>query len=171
MDDEDEIWTDLVGARRVIKDNTRIELCGDIDEANSALGLARATAKNGKVSEIIYKIQKELFIVGAECATLMTDLQTLPKRVTDDHILSLEKLYEETKGSVAPVKGFVTPGDTVSSANIHLARTIVRRAERRAVKLRREGQISRNVVKYLDVLSGLLFYLAVFEEESEKKQI
>jgi len=169
MNDEDEVWTDLVGGRKVIKDNVRVELCGDIDEANSALGLARASTKNEKVSETIHRIQKELFIVGAECATLMTDLKKLPRRITNDHVSSLTRLYLEMKGSLAPVKGFVTPGDTFPSANIHLARTIVRRAERRAVKLRREGQISRKIVNYLDVLSALLFYLAVFEEEVSKE--
>ncbi len=166
--DEEDIWTDLVGARRVIKDNIRIELCGDIDEANSALGLARTTSKNRKILNIIYKIQKELFIVGAECATLLTDLHTLPRRITDDDVLSLKKLYEEVKDSVTPVKGFVIPGNTFPSANLHLARTIIRRAERTAVKLHKEGQISRNIIHYLDVLSDLIFYLAVFEEQSEK---
>ncbi|MFQ6095566.1 MAG: cob(I)yrinic acid a,c-diamide adenosyltransferase [Candidatus Bathyarchaeia archaeon] len=168
-EEEDEVWTDLFGGRRVTKDNIRVDLCGDIDEANSALGLARATIKNRRVSDIIYKIQKELFIVGAECATLVRDLHKLPIRITKDHIHSLKKLYAEMKRSVPPVKGFITPGNSFPSANLHLARTIIRRAERIAVKLRREGKISKNIVDYLDVLSDLIFFLAVFEEESGKK--
>jgi len=166
--EEDEIWTDLYGGKKVTKDSLRVELCGDIDEANSALGIARATARNKRVSEIIYKIQKELFIVGAECATPLEDLHKLPKRITQDNISSLMKVYEEIKGSLAPVKGFVTPGDQLSSANLHLARTIIRRAERVAVKLRREGQLSREIVAYLNVLSDLIFYLAIFEETDGK---
>ncbi len=163
-ENEEVIWTDLYGGKRVTKDSLRVELCGDIDEANSALGIARATVKSKKVSDIIYKIQKELFIVGAECATPMEDLHKLPKRVTEEEILSLMKLYKEMKESVAPVKGFVTPGNSLSSANLHLARTIVRRAERVSVKLRREGRLSREIVTYLNLLSDLIFYLAVFEE-------
>lgn len=168
-EEEDEVWTDLFGGRRVTKDNVRVELCGDIDEANSALGLARATIKNGRVSEIVYKIQKELFIVGAECATLVRDLHKLPRRITEDDVRSLKKLYGEMKRSVAPLEGFVTPGHSFPSANLHLARTIIRRAERIAVRLRRAEKISKNVVDYLDVLSDLIFYLAVSEEESRKK--
>jgi len=167
-EEEDEIWTDLYGGKRVTKDSLRVELCGDIDEANSALGIARATAKNETVSKIIHNIQKELFIVGAECATPLEDLHKLPRRITEAHISSLKRLYEEIKSSVAPVKGFVTPGDSFSSANLHLARTIIRRAERVAVKLRREGQLSREIVAYLDILSDLIFYLAIFEETEKK---
>jgi len=170
-EEEDEIWTDLYGGRRVTKDCLRVELCGEIDEANSALGIARATAKNKTVSKIIYKIQKELFTVGAECATPLEDLYKLPRRITEEDISSLKRLYDEIKGSVAPVRGFVTPGDSFSSANMHLARTIVRRAERVAVKLRREGQISREIVVYLNILSDLIFYLAIFEEIGEKMRL
>jgi len=167
-EEEDEIWTDLYGGKRVTKDSLRVELCGDIDEANSALGVARATGKNKTVSKIVYNIQRELFIVGAECATPLEDLYKLPKRITKKDVSSLKRLYEEIKGSVAPVKGFITPGDSFSSANLHLARTIIRRAERVAVKLRREGQLSREIVAYLDILSDLIFYLAIFEESGKK---
>lgn len=163
-EEEDEIWTDLYGGKKVTKDSLRVELCGDLDEANSALGIARATARDKKVSKIIYKIQKELFIVGAECGTPLEDLNKLPNRITKRDVSSLRKLYEKVKGSLPPVKGFVTPGDSFSSANLHLARTIVRRAERAAVKLRREGRLSREIVTYLNILSDLIFYLAILEE-------
>jgi len=168
MKEKGEIWTDLYGGKRVTKDSLRVELCGDIDEANSALGIARATVRNKTVSKIIYEIQKELFIVGAECATPLEDLHKLPKRITKEDLSSLRKLYEEIKSSVVSVRGFVTPGDLLSSANLHLARTIIRRAERVAVKLRREGQLSREIVVYLDILSDLIFYLAIFEETGKK---
>jgi ATP:cob(I)alamin adenosyltransferase len=161
---EDEIWTDLYGGKRVTKDSLRVELCGDIDEANSALGIARATVRSKKVQEIIHMIQKELFIVGAECATPLEDLHKLPRRITEKDISFLNRLYEEIKSSVVPVKDFVTPGELLSSAHLHLARTIIRRAERVAVKLRRQGQLSREIVVYLNVLSDLIFYLAIFEE-------
>ena len=167
-EEEDEIWTDLYGGKRVTKDSLRVELCGDIDEANSALGVARTTVRNKKVSDIIYKIQKELFTVGAESATPLEHLHKLPRRITMDNVSSLVKLYEEIKSSVAPVRGFITPGNSFSSAILHLARTIIRRAERVAVKLRREGQLSREIVAYLNVLSDLIFYLAIFEEETGK---
>jgi len=168
MKEKGEIWTDLYGGKRVTKDSLRVELCGDIDEANSALGIARATVRNKTVSKIIYEIQKELFIVGAECATPLEDLHKLPKRITKEDLSSLRKLYEEIKSSVVSVRGFVTPGDLLSSANLHLARTIIRRAERVAVKLRREGQLSREIVVYLNILSDLIFYLAIFEETGKK---
>jgi len=167
-EEKDEIWTDLYGGKRVTKDSLRVELCGDLDEANSALGIARATVRNKTVSKIIYEIQKELFIVGAECATPLEDLDKLPKRITQDDISSLMRTYEKIKKFIAPVKGFVTPGNQLSSANLHLARTIVRRAERVAVKLRREGQLSKEIVTYLNVLSDLIFYLAIFEETRKK---
>ena len=163
-EEEDEIWTDLYGGKKVTKDSLRVELCGDIDEANSALGIARATTRNKEISKIIHNIQEELFIVGAECGTPLEDLYKLPKRITEDNISSLTELYKKIKNSVPPVKGFVTPGDSFSSANLHLARTIVRRAERVAVKLRREGRLKREIVAYLNILSDLIFYLAILEE-------
>jgi len=163
-EEEDVIWTDLYGGKKVTKDNLRVELCGDIDEANSALGIARATARNREVSKIIHKIQKELFVVGAECGTSVEDLDKLRKKITQNDVLSLMKLYEKVKSSVPPVKGFITPGDSFSSANLHLARTIIRRAERTAVKLHSEGHLRMEVIAYLNILSDLIFYLAVFEE-------
>ena len=167
-EEEDEIWTDLYGGKRVTKDSLRVELVGDIDEVNSALGVARATARDKKVSKIIQDVQKELFLVGAECGTPIEDLHKLPRRINEDDVSSLKGLYEKVKSSIPPVKGFVTPGDSFSSANLHLARTIIRRAERAAVKLRREGRLSREIVTYLNILSDLVFYLAIFEETAKK---
>jgi len=165
---ENELLTDLFGGKRVPKDDPRIELCGTIDEANSALGLARAIAKSDVVSSIIYQVQQELFIVGAECATPLDHLNKLPRRVTIDNVQRLKQLTDQVEKEMTPAKGFVIPGNTPSSAALHLSRSVIRRAERIAVRLRREGQINKDVLSYLDQLSSLLFSLARFEAEARK---
>jgi len=165
---ENELLTDLFGGKRVPKDDPRIELCGTIDEANSALGLARAIAKSDVVSSIIYQVQQELFIVGAECATPLDHLNKLPRRVTTDNVQRLKQLTDQVEKEMTPAEGFVIPGNTPSSAALHLSRSVIRRAERIAVRLRREGQISKDVLSYLDQLSSLLFSLARFEAQARK---
>lgn len=150
----------------VPKDDPRIIAGGIIDEANSALGLARALTKNDMVSRIIYQIQQELFVVGAECATPSSKLDKLRRRITTNDVYRLRQLIDEIEKDITPAKGFVIPGNSPSSAALHLARATVRRAECAIVRLSRKGQISRDVLTYLDQLSNLLFSLARFESES-----
>lgn len=157
------LLAELFGGKKVSKDDPRIVVCGIIDEANSALGLARTFTKNDVVSKIIYQIQQELLLAGSECACIPGCLDKLRGRITAHNVNQLKRLIDKIERETKPAKGFVIPGDSPSSATLHLARTIVRRAERAAVKLRRKGQISKDVFTYLDQLSDSLFSLARFE--------
>lgn len=161
--EEREVLTELFGGELVLKDDPRIEVCGIIDEANSMLGLARSLTKNDRVSGIIYQIQQELLAVAAECATPSSKLHKLRHRITSNDVRRLKQLIDELEKDIPPAKGFVIPGSSPSSAALHVARTIVRRAERAAIRLRRKGQVSRDMLAYMNQLSNLLFSLARFE--------
>lgn len=163
----DQGQTSLRFEERASKANPRTEAYGTIDEAVSALGLARCWAAP-RVQEVILSVQRELFVVGAELATpeehyAKTVAQGLV--VTPQMVDRLEALVDEFEGKIELPKGFVIPGGSQSSAALDLARTIVRRAERRVVALK-EGNLVQNdeIMRYLNRLADLLFILARFEE-------
>lgn len=162
MRTEEKILTDLLG-KRVPKDDPRFELWGAIDEANSALGLARAITKNNEVSKIIYQIQQELFGLATRCIIPSENSDELQGVITLENVEQLKNITDKIAEKIEPAKGWVISGDTPSSAALHLSRAIIRRAERIAVKLRRQFQIDGNSLLYLNQLSNLLFSLARFE--------
>ena len=174
----------LFGGERVGKDGPRIEAYGTIDEAIAALGLARAElglkAQYGtlprtltRLPDLILRLQRELFVVGAELAT-SPDAADRGKpgqtRVTAAMVESLDSLLAETEAAVELPREFVVPGETRLSAALELARTVVRRAERRAVTIRRlEPAPADQVVPYLNRLSDLLWVLARAAEQGESR--
>lgn len=165
----DEGYTSLLGGQRIPKCEARPEVYGTLDEASSALGLAKASAQGARTREIILQIQKDLLVLGAELATAEEDLPKYPQRITAAHVISLERLIDELQKDVTIGGEFILPGGTLSSAAIDLARTIVRRAERKAVSLRQEKVICNGeVLRFLNRLADLLFTLARYEEGTEK---
>lgn len=160
----------LYGGDRISKADLRTEAYGSTDEAVSALGLARAAIgaitdrTEARLDTLILRLQRELFVVGAELAThvdrrdRLTDAVT---RVTADMVSDLEGEIDELEGLVEQPKEFVLPGETMTGAALDLARTTVRRAERRCVALVEAGGLPESqVVPYLNRLADLLFVMA-----------
>jgi cob(I)alamin adenosyltransferase len=174
----------LFGGDRISKDDPRTEAYGTIDEAVAALGLARAElaidAEHGtlprviaRLPEVILRIQRELFVAGAELATApgAADRQRPGEtRVTAAMVAGLDELLDETEARVLLPKEFVVPGETRLSAALELARTIVRRAERRAVAVRKAEPLPDDqLVPYLNRLADLLWILARAAEQGEAR--
>jgi cob(I)alamin adenosyltransferase len=161
----DEGYTDLLGSGRVPKYHRRVESFGTLDEASSALGLARAHATNPILKERIYALQRDLYLMMAELATPPENYAKVNFKIGAREVGRIDGLAEELKGQVVIGKEFVVPGDTVAGACLDLARTIVRRGERQVARLFHEGDVGNAaVLQYLNRLSDLLFILARLDE-------
>lgn len=175
----------LFGGDRIPKDDPRTEAYGTIDEAVAALGLARANlgAKRrigtlppvlGGLGDLILRIQRELFVVGAELATnpdAWDRLEDGRTRVSAAMVAEIEAILVEAEAAISLPTEFVVPGETVTSAALELARTILRRAERRAVGLRRAGLVPGEfLIPYLNRLADLLWILARAAEQAESRR-
>jgi len=158
-------YTGLLGEQRVPKYDPRPDTFGTVDEATSALGLARAAAQEQKVKDIIYHVQQELYLLMGELATPQENYEKMGLRMTKEHVQRLEQVEEDLKREVEIPNRFIIPGDTLDGAALDLARTIIRRAERMAVKLLHDGIIQNGeVVRYLNRLSDVIFVLARYVE-------
>lgn len=164
--------TSLLYGGRVPKSHLRTEAYGSVDEAVSALGLARALSRVERVREIIYAVQKDLFVVGAELATdpaYADRLQDGYTRVTPAMVERLDAWEQSFDAELDIPRQFVIPGETPAGAALDLARALVRRAERRAVQLKLEGELDGEaLLAYLNRLSDLCFILARYEERFGK---
>jgi cob(I)alamin adenosyltransferase len=158
--------TSLIGGQRVLKSGPRPEAYGTLDEAASALGLAKASASKEKTREIITRIQKDLLVLGAELATAPEDREKFSCRIAAENADCLERLIAELQDTVEIKKEFILPGETLSGAALDLSRAMIRRAERRAVLLFQEKIIANGeILRFLNRLADLLFVLARFEEK------
>src|SRR5579859_622005 len=158
-------YTGLLGEQRVPKYDPRPDTFGTVDEATSALGLARALSSNTEVKQIIYQVQQELYLLMGELATPPENYEKMGLRMTPEHVQRLEQVENALKAEVEIPNKFIIPGDTPDGAALDLARTIIRRAERMAVKLLHDGVIQNGeVVRYLNRLSDLIFILARYIE-------
>lgn len=160
----DDGTTGLVVGPRRLKSDARIEAIGAVDEANAAIGLARATALGMmRITTVLGRIQNDMFDVGADLATPGDDarLDSPPLRATDTQVKWLEKTIDQFNRDLEPLTSFVLPGGSLVAAHMHVARTAVRRAERAAVALAsREADTSPAALRYLNRLSDLMFVLA-----------
>lgn len=158
--------TGLYGGQRVSKDDVRVESYGTVDEANAALGVATVHLTDNELQGLVARLQSELFVVGADLATpLVRDEQSgkaIVPRIEEKHAAALEPLIDSYEAELAPLRNFILPGGNPGSAYLHLARTILRRAERRTVTLLRTDPENTNqaVVPYLNRLADLLFVIA-----------
>ncbi|HEV2028679.1 MAG TPA: cob(I)yrinic acid a,c-diamide adenosyltransferase [Candidatus Dormibacteraeota bacterium] len=156
--------TGLLGGGRASKDDPRIEAYGTIDEASSAVGLARSLSPHPRVQAICEELQRGLYSVGAELATNPSS-GTSFARTTEENVGRLDALIAEVEQSVTMPEGFILPGATPASGALDLARAITRRAERRCVTLERtSGLENQQVRRWLNRLSLLLFVLGRYEE-------
>jgi cob(I)alamin adenosyltransferase len=153
--------TGLFGGPRVRKSAARVEAYGDVDELNAAIGAVRAVVEDPDVEAELAKVQSELFCVGAELATPAgAKARAAVPRVEPAWTQRLERTIDAWESELPPLTRFVLPGGTRSAAALHLARTVCRRAERRAVALAEEAEIPPAVLAYLNRLSDLLFVAA-----------
>jgi cob(I)alamin adenosyltransferase len=148
--------TGLFGGGRVSKDDARVEAYGAVDEANSALGMLAAQVE-GDIADVVHLIQRTLFDVGAELAT--PEAGRVPA-ITVKPVMDLEDQIDKWEAELQPLRTFILPGGTAAAASAHLARSIVRRAERRTVTLSRTTPVNPELLKYLNRLSDTLFVLA-----------
>jgi cob(I)alamin adenosyltransferase len=161
----DEGYTDLLGSRRVPKYHRRPEAFGTVDEATSALGLARAQAEHPEVKEMILGLQKDLYTLMAELATPPENYEKVDFKIRAEDVQRIERLSEELKEQVSIGNRFVIPGDTVPGACLDLARAVIRRAERQVARLYHDGDVTNpEALRYLNRLSDLVFVLARWEE-------
>lgn len=167
--------TGLLYGGRVPKDDPRVEAYGTVDEAVSALGLARALSTFPRIKEAVLAVQKELFTVGAELATDVSQYEKFDahfQRVTAAQVTRLEETIQAIEAEIPMPPTFIVPGATPASAALDLARTIVRRAERRAVDLQRHGMlVNMEIIRYLNRLSDMIYTLARYETKDAPPEV
>jgi cob(I)alamin adenosyltransferase len=169
----DDGTTSLWYGGRVAKTDARTEAYGAIDEANAALGVARSLCgpAEAEVARDLLRLQDELFVAGAELATAPEAAGRLEdgvSRVTDDMVEALEPVIDRYMERVELPPKFVIPGGTTLSAQLDVARTAIRRAERRVVVLRNaDGLASEAVLRYINRASDLAFAIARFADTDE----
>lgn len=168
--DELENWrgdlglTDLLGERDILKFEPRVEVLGQLDEASSALGLVRSCPVSAETKAMILDIQRDLCWMMSELAA-MTPEEKVPTHITASRVHILQAEYHRRTAETPLGDTFVVPGDSQSSAMLHLARSIVRRAERHVTLLKhKEGFENEYILPYLNRLSALLFVLARGED-------
>jgi cob(I)alamin adenosyltransferase len=153
--------TALVGGQRVSKDAPRIEAYGAVDELNAFLGLARAGAQDqpelAALDEILSRVQHELFNLGSILATLPEDVHPKQPRITDAEVEQLEREMDEMNAGLPPLRSFVLPGGSRLNAELHICRTVCRRAERLCVALARAEEVPAEAVRYLNRLGDAFF--------------
>lgn len=156
---------------RLPKSAPRFHAIGHVDEANSFIGVARLHTPKDNVSldTLLYKIQNDLFDVGADLC--LPNQETKGLRISEHQVIALEESIDHYNAELSPLKSFVLPGGTPFSAALHVARTVVRRAERSLVKLHQEEPLNEQVIKYINRLSDLLFVLARYANEGGKGDI
>jgi cob(I)alamin adenosyltransferase len=155
--------TGLFGGGRVPKDHARVAAYGDVDELNSAIGLARATQPVHFFDELLETIQRDLFALGGQLATPDPEKvrEALEKaELSDARVQTFERTMDDAERELPELRSFVLPAGTPKAAALHLARTICRRAERSVVTLSHGVQVPELFIIYLNRLSDLLFTLA-----------
>ncbi len=157
--------TSLAGGQRVPKDSARIEAYGTVDELNALVGACRVTAMEQSGAHarltslvaIVLRVQHELFNLGSILATLPEDVHPKQARITDSDIAQLETEMDQMNSEVPALRSFVLPGGSRLNADLHVARTVCRRAERAVIALGRTETIPPEAVRYLNRLGDALF--------------
>ena len=152
--------TSLYTGERVSKDSLRVEAYGSVDEADSVLGQARAFAVHENVKSTIYKLQKDLWMLMADVASVGNEPNIKPEDVTE-----LERLIDSYPESLQPLDHFLVPGETKSESFLNAARSVVRRAERAMWRLNESEPVNEVDIRYLNRLSDLCFTLGRYESE------
>ena len=163
--------TGFLGKGRISKTSVRIEAVGSVDEANAALGFARALTELENIQAILLHIQKRLYLLMAELSASVDSAENFD-RIGQKEIKWLESKIEDLENEVELPREFIIPGESPGSSALAVARTVVRRAERRVVALLEAKQINNPLlVVYLNRLSSLLFVLEVYETSQSGGEI
>jgi len=156
--------TVTLSGKKVYKNDPRVEAYGSVDELNALLGVAVSFTGDEEVKQLLTRVQKELFIIGAELAIE----KMRAKKINPVHISNLEAEIDRTEESLPHLANFVLPGGSKTASLLHLARTVCRRAERSAVALSLKSKINPDIIKYLNRLGDLLFVLARYENRKKR---
>jgi cob(I)alamin adenosyltransferase len=163
----DEGYTGLLGEGRVPKYHLRTEALGTVDEATAAIGVARATCREPQVGPILLSVQRDLYKLMAEVAATPENAATF-RTIDEGRVGWLESQTDQVSAMTSIPHEFIIPGDTPGGAALDLARAIVRRAERRVAELMHQEEISnKELVRYLNRLSSLIFVLELLENQYE----
>jgi cob(I)alamin adenosyltransferase len=163
--------TSLGDGSRIKKQDLRVAAFGTVDEANAAIGLARLSAE-GEVDAMLARIQNDLFDLGADLSTPEGGKRgAAALRIQASQVARLEQEIDKVNAGLKPLDSFILPGGTPCAAHLHLARTVVRRAERLVAELGVEEKINREALKYLNRLSDHLFVLSRHVNENGAKDV
>jgi cob(I)alamin adenosyltransferase len=164
----DDGTTGLVDGSRVAKTDARMAAIGDVDEANSAIGVAIIALGSGDMADALTRIQNDLFDLGADLATPGDDFTPgeMTLRIVARQVARLEQEIDAMNVGLAPLRSFILPGGSASAASVHLARAIVRRAERSAVAAAQSVTINPQALAYINRLSDYLFVAARFVNQN-----
>jgi cob(I)alamin adenosyltransferase len=164
--------TGLIGGSRISKSDLRIIAYGEVDEANSHIGLIISNFEKNSifddVKKILLKVQQDLFVLGAELANPNT-LKDDNKLVKREMISTIEKYIDNFDSELSPISNFILPGGSIESSLLHICRTVVRRAETSAVALAKDQIINQEILTYLNRISDLFFVLARVTNKRQKR--
>ena len=162
----DDGTTALGAGGRVAKDSPRIEAYGTVDELNSQIGLVLASGVNDEIAAALSSIQNDLFHLGSDLCVPEEEKERRPvPSIEERHVAALESLIDRLSEELPPLENFVLPGGTPGAAQLHVARTVCRRAERLLVALARREAVGPHTVEYLNRLSDALFVMARHENK------
>ncbi|HYD87014.1 MAG TPA: cob(I)yrinic acid a,c-diamide adenosyltransferase [Vitreimonas sp.] len=165
--------TRLATGEPVSKASARVAAYGAVDEANSAIGVARLhTTADPVLDPILERVQNDLFDLGADLATPDSpDLKFEPLRIQESQVLRLEAEIDQLNDQLSPLTSFILPGGSPAAAHLHLSRAIARRAEREIVALADEGKVSAEAIRFANRLSDLLFVAARYANDRGKADL
>ncbi|MFA5061584.1 MAG: cob(I)yrinic acid a,c-diamide adenosyltransferase [Patescibacteria group bacterium] len=156
----DEGETSLSDGRRIGKSCLEMQVIGEIDELNAALGVVVAKMDEGNLRDFLIQVQKDLIIAGSEVASLQTPLNEQIEKLSEEKITDLEKWIDTMWSELPELKNFILSGGSEVGAYLHLARTVCRRAERQLVAFGKTAPIRPELYKYFNRLSDFLFVAA-----------
>jgi cob(I)alamin adenosyltransferase len=153
--------TSLFDSSRVSKADARVDAYGEVDELNACLGVAHQALDDPDLAAVLDRIQPDLFAIGARLADPGSRIASRVAKaaITQADVVRLEQTIDRLESELAPLRRFVLPGGSSAGAQLHLARTVCRRAERRVVALG-PGAVDGLAIVYLNRLSDLLFVMA-----------
>jgi cob(I)alamin adenosyltransferase len=164
----DDGMTGLGSGQRVAKNSPRVEAYGTVDELNAQIGVVLAADPAGTLVGPLQHIQNELLHLGAElCVSEADEVKTPGPRIEARHVNALEQLMDTLTAQLKPLDNFVLPGGSLAAAELHVTRTICRRAERRVVALSESEPVGPYVLSYLNRLSDALFVMARFQNDAD----
>lgn len=155
--------TSLLGGSRIDKDSLRVECYGIMDEALSQMGVCYSIIKDDEMKGILRHVQERIFMLNAELASDEKGLSYIKSRINEEDVSYLENIIDGYQRILGPQHEFIIPGDTYISSLLHVARTIVRRAERSIVTLSKTENVSESIKKFVNRLSDTLYVLARME--------